>query len=298
LNEENIIVTNGSAEANFVACWGLLKPGDEVVMMMPNYRLLDGLARSFGCQVKPFCLLEEQEWAPDLEQLEKQLTNKTRMIAICNPNNPTGAILSLDAMKHIASLAERYGCYILSDEIYIGSELNGKETTTFLELYDRSIIASGLAKSYALPGLRIGWLAGPKEVIDRAWHHHDYTTICSGLISQYVANIALQPDNRARIFARGRRQLNANLPIIQDWVSDHREQFRLIPPKAGGMALVGYNLPLDSNTLVTRLREAKSVFVAAGDWFGVQSHLRFGIGVETRQLEDGMQLVDDFFRQA
>lgn len=297
LNADNVIVTNGSAEANFVAFWCLLEPGDEVAMMLPNYLLLDGLARSLGCVIRPFHLREELNWAPDLDQLERQMSNKTKVIAVCNPNNPTGALLSRDDMNRIVQLARKYGCYILSDEIYIGSELDGSETTSFLELYEKTIVASGLAKSLALPGLRMGWLAGPQVVIDKAWHHHDYTSISTGLISQYVANVVMQRTKRAEILDRGRRQLRTNLPIIQRWVDDHSDHFRLIAPKAGGMAFVGYNLDVNSTELVTRLRNKQSVFVAAGDWFGIDYFLRFGIGGETQQLVEGMALVDEFFRQ-
>ena len=293
-DEDNILVTNGSAEANFVAFWSLLEPGDEVAMMLPNYQLLFGLTRSLGCIVKPFYLREDLAWAPDLDQLESQLGEKTRVIAVCNPNNPTGAVLSLEDMRRISELAGKYDCYILSDEIYAGSELDGVETPTFLSLYEKTIVASGLAKSLSHPGLRIGWLAGPREFIDGAWHHHDYTSISTGIISQYVANVILQPDKRREVLERGRKLLRTNVPIVQDWVARHAENFRMVPPRAGGMAFLGYNLQLNSSELVTRLREQKDVLVVAGDWFGMDNFLRLGIGGETGELIEGLNLVDEF----
>lgn len=293
-NEDNIIVTNGSAEANFVAFWSLLEPGDEVAMMLPNYQLLYGLSRGLGCEVKPFHLREENNWAPDLDELEAQLSDKTRVIAVCNPNNPTGAILSRAEMDRIVELAQARDCYILSDEIYAGSELDGVETTSFLALYEKTIVASGLAKSLSHPGLRIGWLAGPRDIIDGAWHHHDYTSISTGIISQYVANVILQPEKRLQVLDRGRDLLRINVPIVQNWVEAHAENFRVIPPRAGGMAFVGYNLDINSSTLVTRLREEKSVLIVAGDWFGMDNYLRLGIGGETDQLVEGLDLMDEF----
>jgi aspartate/methionine/tyrosine aminotransferase len=296
LDQDNIIVTNGSAEANFVAFWTLLEPGDEVAMMQPNYQLLYGLARSLGCVVKPFHLREELDWAPDMDELEAQLTNKTRIIAVCNPNNPTGAILSREHMGRIVELARERDCYILSDEIYIGSELDGVETTSFLALYDKTVVTSGLAKSLSHPGLRIGWLAGPRDVIDQAWHHHDYTSISTGIISQYVANVIMQPTKRAEVLERGRNLLRANLPIVQRWVGEHGDRFRMIAPRAGGMAFIGYSLPMNSTELVMRLREDKSVFIVAGDWFGMDNYLRLGIGGETTKLVEGLELLDEFIR--
>jgi aspartate/methionine/tyrosine aminotransferase len=256
---DNILVTNGSAEANFVAFWSLLEPGDEVAMMLPNYQLLYGLTRSLGCTVKPFHLREDRNWAPDLDELEASLSSKTRVIALCNPNNPTGSVLSREDMERIVNLARQYDCYLLSDEIYVGSELNGEETPTFAGLYEKAIVASGLAKSLSHPGLRIGWLAGPGEVIDACWHHHDYTSISTGIISQYVANVILQPQKRQEVLERGRRLLRTNVPVVQRWIDAHGGNFHMIPPRAEGMAFVRYKLDINSSELVTRLREGGAI---------------------------------------
>jgi aspartate/methionine/tyrosine aminotransferase len=292
--QDNILVTNGSAEANFVAFWSLLEPGDEVAMMLPNYQLLYGLTRSLGCTVKPFHLREETDWAPDLDELESQLSDKTRVIALCNPNNPTGAVLSPEDMQRIVALARKYDCYLLSDEIYLGSELDGVETASFLGLYEKAIVVSGLAKSLSHPGLRIGWLAGPPEVVNGAWHHHDYTSISTGIISQYVANIILQPAKRREVLDRGRDLLRANLPVVERWIASHGERFHMVAPKAGGMAFVGYNLDINSSELVSRLRKEKSVLLVAGDWFGMDHYLRLGIGGRTEELIEGLELVNEF----
>lgn len=292
--EDNILITNGSAEANFVTFWSLLQPGDEVAMMLPNYQLLTGLTRSLGCTIRPFHLREGRDWAPDLDELESLLGDRTRVIALCNPNNPTGAVLSRQDMERIVALARRHDCYLLCDEIYLGSELDGEETPSFFQLYEKAIVVSGLAKSLSHPGLRIGWLAGPREIVDAAWHHHDYTSISTGIISQYVANVILQPQKRRQVLERGRQLLRANVPVVQRWVDAHGGNFHMVPPRAGGMAFVRYNLAINSSELVTRLRREKSVLVVAGDWFGMDHFLRLGIGGETEQLVEGLELIDEF----
>ncbi|MCP5165476.1 MAG: aminotransferase class I/II-fold pyridoxal phosphate-dependent enzyme [Pseudomonadales bacterium] len=291
---DDILVTNGSAEANFVAFWSLLDPGDEVAMMLPNYQLLYGLTRSLGCTVKPFHLREELNWAPDLDELASQMSSKTRVIALCNPNNPTGSILSSDDMQRIVALAREYDCYLLADEIYVGSELDGRETPSFMGLYDKTIVVSGLAKSLSHPGLRIGWLAGPREVIEGAWHHHDYTSISTGIISQYAANIILQPAKRREVLDRGRALLRTNVPVVEQWAAAHGDRFHMIAPRAGGMAFMRYNFDINSSELVTRLREDKSVLLVAGDWFGMDRYLRLGIGGNTDELVEGLELVNEF----
>jgi aspartate/methionine/tyrosine aminotransferase len=297
LNRDNVLLTNGSAEANYIALWSLLNPGDEIVLMLPNYMLVWGVARSFGVTVKPFYLSEDRDWGIDLAEIESQMTDKTKMIVICNPNNPTGSVLSDEEMRSIANIADKYGAWVMSDEIYRGSELDGVEGKSFMEFYDRSIILSGLSKAMAHPGLRIGWIAASKDVIDECWHRHDYTSISTGIVSQYVGERILQPEARERILTRGRTLLNTNLDFLAQWVNARSDRFSLVPPKAGGMAFVSYKLPINSTELVDGLRKEKSVFVVPGDWYGMDNYLRFGIGCESDCLHTGLELFDDYIRQ-
>ena len=290
---DNVLATNGSAEANLIAVWSLLEPGDELVLMVPNYMQIWGLARSLGVVVKPFHLREELGWGPDLDDLQRQITPKTRMIAVCNPNNPTGAVLSVEEMEEIIRIAEAAGAWLYADEVYRGAELDGRETPSFYGLYDKALVCAGLSKAYALPGLRLGWLAGPAQVIERAWAHHDYTTIAPGLLSDRIATIALQPETRERILRRNRTILNDNLAAFSDWVAIHGSLFSFVHPRAGGMAFLRYALEINSTELTTRLRENRSVLVIAGDCFGLDRYLRFGIGCEKDYLLAGLDLVDE-----
>jgi aspartate/methionine/tyrosine aminotransferase len=296
-DEENVLVTNGSAEANFATIWSLIEPGDEVIVMLPNYMLVWGALKAFGAQLKPFHLREELNWAPDLDELRAAVTPNTRLICICNPNNPTGAVLDRATMEAIAALARNCGAYILSDEIYRGSELDGVECPSFAEVYEKTIVCSGLSKAMALPGLRIGWIAGPKDVVAAAWHRHDYTTICTSIPSQYAATKVLDPARRLDILNCGRDLLRRNLDVFGQWLAPYDNLFHFIPPRAGGMAFARYGLDINSSKLVDRLRLEKSVFVVAGDWFGMDRYLRFGIGSETQTLSEGLRLTADLLRE-
>lgn len=128
---DHVLVTSGSAEANFVAAWSLLGPGDEVVYMLPNFMQIWGLARALGATVRPFHLRESAAWAPDLDEFERRLSPRCRLIAICNPNNPTGAVLQADAIDAMVGLAHRAGVPLLADEVYRGAEFDGAETASF-----------------------------------------------------------------------------------------------------------------------------------------------------------------------
>ena len=290
---DNVLVTNGSAEANFINIWCNLESGDELLLMVPNYMQMWGIARSFGVTVKPFHLREELDWGPDLEELKNLITPRTKMIAVCNPNNPTGAVLREEEMKEIVRLAQEANAWIYSDEVYRGAELDGKETPSFFGLYDKVIICCGLSKAYALPGLRIGWLVGPKTIIEKCWACHDYTSISSGLIGNHVAALVLQPERRMKVLNRNRKILKENLSALESWVNKHDRQFSLIPPRAGGIAFLKYSMKVNSTDLMTQLRKEKSVFIVAGDLFGMDHYLRIGFGAEKDYLLAGLSLFDE-----
>ncbi|NIO48272.1 MAG: aminotransferase class I/II-fold pyridoxal phosphate-dependent enzyme [Candidatus Aminicenantes bacterium] len=290
---DNILVTNGSAEANFITIWQNFEPEDELILMLPNYMQIWGLARSFGVKVRPFHLKEELKWGPDLDELKRLISPRTRMIAVCNPNNPTGAVLSDSEMKEIARFAQEADAWIYSDEVYRGAELDGEETPTFWGLYDKVIVCCGLSKAYALPGLRIGWLVGPKKKIEEAWAYHDYTSISSGILSNWIASLVLEPDRRKKALDRNRKILNENLAVLEEWIKKHEPRFELIPPRAGGVAFPRYNMNINSTELADKLLNEKSVFIVAGDFFGMDHYIRIGIGTEQDYFKAGLSLIDE-----
>ena len=290
---EDILVTNGSAEANFISIWSTLDKGDEYVCMLPNYMQTYGLAESFGSKVKPFYLKEELNWQPDIEELKNTITRDTKLISVCNPNNPTGSILSESAVKCIVDLAEEADAYIHSDEVYRGSELDGNEIETFYGKYDKVLVVSGLSKAYSLPGLRMGWLVGPEDHIMKAWSYHDYTTISPSILSQQIAEWSLQPEMRRRILLRNRKLLNENLDFFLKWLESRKQLFSFVPQKAGAMSFIRYFLDMNSTELTERMRQEKSLLIVAGDCYGMDNYLRIGIGSEKDYLEEGLNRFAD-----
>ena len=296
---DNVLVTTGSAEANFVAMWNLLEAGDELVLMLPNYLQIQGIAKSFGVEVKPFRLREELDWAPDLDELRAAVSPRTKVIVLCNPNNPTGSLLSAASMREITSLAAENDAWIYVDEVYRGAELNlpPEESSPsfwdFASHHDKVIVTGGLSKAYALPGLRVGWLVGPHGTITDMWARRDYTTIATNIISNRVGARVLQADKRPVIFERNRAMLRQNLVTTQAWVESHGGLLHFVPPKAGGMAFIRYNFDINSTDLSLRLRESKGTFIIAGDCFGMDGYLRIGMGGEPDQLVEGLQRVDE-----
>ena len=293
---DHIEVTNGGSEANFITTFNLIEKGDEVVMLVPNYMQTWGLSRAFGGTIREWRLIEDHDagrWRVDLSALEVLVTPRTKMIVICNPNNPTGARLTAADLDGIARIADQHGAWILSDEVYRGAEIDGVETASMWGRSPKAIITSGLSKAYGLPGLRIGWIAGPPSLIASFWSYHDYVTIAPGALSDRLARVAMQPARRAQLFERTRAILRRNLPLIEAWLTE-AGGFRWIRPEAGAIVYVRYDHPIDSLTLVNRLREEKSVLIVPGAHFGMDGYLRLGFGEPPEYNRAGLDRLKEF----
>jgi len=286
----NVLVTNGSAEANFVTLWRLLEPGDEVAVMYPNYMQAPGFARSFGVNTTPFYLKEERGWGIEAAELDAVVTPQTQLIYLCNPNNPTGAVMSRTDMEAIVRAAERVGAWILADEVYRGAELSGEMSPSFWGMYDRVLVVAGLSKAYTLPGLRMGWLVAPAEIAAETWGYHDYTTITTGALNERLACLAMRPQTREKILLRNRSISATNMKVLQAWLNSHAGLFRCVPPKIGGVAFVGYNFDINSTELVMKLLREQSVLIVPGDAFGLDRYVRIGYG--NPKLVEGLELVN------
>jgi len=298
---DHVEVTNGGSEANYIVVWRLVEPGDEVALLVPNYMQTFGLARAFGATVRVWPLIEDagaRRWRPDLDALRSIVSNRTKLIIICTPNNPTGARLRAGELDEIASIASRHGCWVLSDEVYRGAELDAEESPSMWDRYERTIVTSGLSKAYGLPGLRIGWIVAPPSFIEMTWALHDYTTIAPGALSDRLARIALAPARRTRLLERTRSILHANLPLVERWLHDHDPAFSWIRPEAGAIFYVRYNYKINSTELVTRLRETKSVLIVPGDHFGMDGYLRVGYGERAEYLRAGLERVHEVLASA
>ncbi len=292
----DILVTNGSSEANFITLWSFLNRDAEVAAMHPNYMQISGLAKTLGAEVRPFWLKENpKEWSLDIDELRKIVTKRTKLIAVCNPNNPTGSLLGEEVIQEICQIAKKSGAWILSDEVYHGAELDGKETPTFWGRYKNVIVTNGLSKAYGLPGLRIGWAVAGEELAERLWSYHDYTTIAPSALSDYVARRALQPDQRAKILKRTREILQSNLAVLSEWVSEYSRHLSFVPPKAGAIAYLKYSFRINSTRLAERLLRETSTLVVPGDHFGMDRYVRIGYGSDREQLIEGLRRIGALF---
>jgi hypothetical protein len=298
---DNVMVTNGGSEANFTTFWGLLDKGDRVAVMIPNYLQTRGLARAYGAGADPFRLVEgrgdgtgdgKPRWALDIEGLKRAVSRKTRIILVTNPNNPTGAVLTEDEMEEIIRAADRVGAFVVSDEVYRGAEVTGGTCPTFWDRYDKVIITAGLSKAFAMPGLRIGWVVAPPKTLAHLCRYHDYTTLTPTLLSERLAQLAMEPARREQILNRTRTIIRRNLPRLEEWIRTHDDIFTYIAPLAGAIATIRYDLPIASVALFDRLRLERSVLITPGTHFGIGKYLRIGYGYDIEHAVEGLKRID------
>jgi len=290
-DENNVLVTSGSSEAIFLSAVLTVSKGNRVVMMTPNYLSFNGVAEALGAEVDYVPLIKKEKWEWDLDCLDEAVSNKTKVISICNPNNPTGSILNLEQMLKIVEIADRVGAYLLVDEVYIGAELGTKQTKSFLGMYEKTIVTSGLSKSYAHPGLRIGWIVSEKSIVEEAWAIKDYTTIASSSLSQHIAAKVLEPETISKLRSRTKVLLNKNLETFSKWVLPFSNHLSFLKPEAGGFAFVEYDMDINSTDLVHDLRKNEGVFIVPGDSFGMDRYFRIGLGHESTGFSKGLDLL-------
>jgi aspartate/methionine/tyrosine aminotransferase len=289
---ENVLVTVGAAEANYDVTRALVSPGDHVAVMLPNYLQVWGIARNIGADVDTFRLDGDEGWTLDRDGLGRATAGDTRLIAVCNPNNPTGKTLSRPEMQAVVDAAERSGAWLLADEVYRGAERVGdEETPSFWPLSDHVIAVGSMSKAYGLPGLRVGWIVAPPEIVDRVWRRHEYTTISASMLSNHLAALALSEDVRPKILERTRGFIRRGFPILEAWAASLGGALTLRPPDAAAIAFPAYHSGQPSEEVADRIRREQSALVVAGSLFGTDGHLRISFGLPPDVLEDGLARV-------
>jgi aspartate/methionine/tyrosine aminotransferase len=288
-----ILITTGTAEANFLLLSSLLEPGDELVLFVPSYLQSIGIARAFGAAVKTVALHEKEGWKLHLDELEAAISPKTKVIVVTNPNNPTGSWFDPSTLQAICGLAGRIGAYVIADEALRGLEVEGVMAPSPSELYERGCSTGSLSK-IGLSGIRLGWIVGPRPIVEQCWAHKDYTTLAHSGLSEVFAEIALEAKNIERFRVRARNFVRQHSSILMEWVERHPGVLSCVRPVAGGSAFPALQLPLDAITFCRRALQEVSVALSPGDYFGVPMHFRIRYGARRDVLLEGLSRLDKF----
>ncbi|MGW3730211.1 aminotransferase, partial [Streptomyces sp. NPDC000851] len=289
---DNVLITHGAIGANALVHATLVEPDDHIVAVVPTYQQHYSIPDSYGARVNHLPLREENGWLPDLDELDRLVSADTKLIAVNNPNNPTGALIDEAGLARIAKIAERVGAWVLCDEVYRGVDQDGDGfTASIADLYERGISTGSMSKPYSLAGLRLGWIVGPTRLLTEVATHRDYTTISVGRVDDLLACVALE--NKDAILARSHHITRTNLAILDEWVTG-RDDITYVKPASGTTALLRYNAPIGSYEFCTRLLQETGVMFTPGAAFDIEHTVRIGFADNTENLRTGLELVGQF----
>ncbi|MEM7189416.1 MAG: aminotransferase [Pseudomonadota bacterium] len=291
----SIVVTHGTIGANMLVHKTLVSRGDHVIAVVPTYQQHYSIPASIGAEVEHLTLREEDAWLPDLDTLRAMIRPDTRLIAMNNPNNPTGALIDRAGLEEIAAIARNVGAWILCDEVYRGTDQEGDGlTTSIADVYEKGISTASTSKAFSLAGLRLGWITGPADLIQEVMIHRDYDTISVGLIDDHFATLALE--HKDQLLARSHKITRGNLEILSDWV-DGQDRVSWVKPKAGTTALLNYDLPTPSRDLAIGLLKDTGVMMTPGSALHMEGYLRIGYANNPVILSEGLARTSGFLAQ-
>jgi aspartate/methionine/tyrosine aminotransferase len=286
----DVLITAGTAEANFLAITQLVQPGDEIIVDVPGWPQPLVLAQAIGATIQRLPRHEAQSWAIDLDQLAALISPRTRLIFVCNPNNPTGHLLSRAELASVVALAARTGAYVLTDEVYRGLEWGPDSTPSAAALYERGISTGSVSKVLGLQGLRTGWLVcRDPTVINDALVLREDTSEIMNVMGETIADLALGDDYYPSAIEKARATGRRNLDLIDAFIQAH-PGLSWQRPAAGLIGFCRLDLPVDADTFSARLlEEPYRTFVMPGSAYDHPRHLRLGAGGSTEKLQAGLE---------
>lgn len=285
---EQVLVTVGSQEAMFAALLALADPGDEILYPDPGYPAYPVVARLIGARATPYPLRRERAFRPDPREIEALLGERTRAVILCAPSNPTGACMAPDDLRVLVDLLGRRKIPWISDEIYAGFHY-GERLVSPVELDPGGgLLVSGLSKDMSMTGWRVGWVAGPVEIVGRIVAAHQYLVTCAPSISQRAALAAFTPEGRAErkryleIFRRRRALMADELSRVP------RVRFEL--PDGAFYFFVDVSAHGDSLEIARRILQRRQVVTIPGEAFGDggKGFLRISFAAAEAEIREGV----------
>lgn len=287
-NSKNITITHGTIGANHLVMLTLIEPDDKVVSIIPTYQQHYSIPKSFGGHVNILYLKEENNWLPDLEELERLVGTDTKIICMNNPNNPTGAVIPEEMLNKIVDIAKKSNAYILCDEVYRGLNHEGNPfTTSVADIYGKGISTGSTSKVFSLAGLRLGWIAADEDIIKQINNQREYNTISVGILDDFFASLAIE--NKDKIIKRNIEKIKIGKRILTDWAAKE-PKVHLVIPQGGTTAFIRYDAPLSSVELCKKLQEETGVMILPGETMEYDKYLRIGYGNNFDQLKTALEI--------
>jgi len=284
--DRTYMVTSGVAGALTLAIMATVNPGDEVIVTDPHFVMYTYITRMAGGV--PVCVDTYDDFRPDLNRIADAVTDRTRMIVINSPGNPTGCLYTTDELRGIAEIAERHGLLVLSDEIYNLFCYDG-EYPSMAPLYENTMLMRGFSKAYGMPGWRMGWCTGPESVLERMKTLQQWTFVCAPSMAQAACVTALKTDMSGYI-ADYRRKRDMVADALCDrfgWVKQDGAFYAFVPAPGGNA------------TEFVKRAIANNVLVIPGSVFSTKdTHFRVSYAATDEKLAAGLdilvKLADEF----
>lgn len=277
---DDVLITAGAAEANYLALRQCLRAGDEIIIERPGWPQAEVLARATGAEIRIIDRDEDAGWVLPLDRLEAMVSPRTRMIFITNPNNPTGRLMDGDELARLAGIASRHDSWLVVDEVYAGLEWARDRMPSIAGIYERGIATGSVSKVFGMQGLRLGWMiCRDKGMIHDALVLREYSSQISNHLGEAITEVALRPDRRAELLARIRAGSLANLEMLTSFIESH-PCLSWHRPEAGLIGLVR----LEGDALTGDMLAARALeppyrtFLISGSAYGKPDHIRLGVG--------------------
>jgi len=300
--KEQVIVTHGGIEAMMATFITLLNPSDEIIVLSPDYAshiTQTQIARHGGRPIYVPLNETEKGWILDPKKVEAAVTQKTKAILICNPCNPTGKVYTLDELKQLAKIAQKYNLFIISDEIYEYFTYDKKKHISIgslPEAADRVISIFGVSKSYAMTGWRIGYIVASRDLIAQIMKVHDSLVTCPTAVSQYAALAAITGKKDA--VEDFKKAFEKRRQIVIDALKNAKN-IHLVAPEGAYYAFAKVDGNIDDYDLTMRLLHEAKVAVVPGSAFGLggESHIRISFGGEEKDIKEGMRRLVEYIEK-
>jgi aspartate aminotransferase len=301
-----VVVTNGGKQAVYQAFAVLLDQGDEVILPTPYWTTYpEAIALAGGTTVEVFAG-SDQDYKVTVEQLEKAKTSRTKVLLMCSPSNPTGAVYSKEEIEAIGQWAHKNDLWVITDEIYQNLVYDGLKaysiTEVVPELIDKTIMVNGVAKSYAMTGWRLGWMAGPADAMKAAANLQSHLTSNVNNIAQKAAIAALtgsqdEVQNMLAAFDRRRKLAVSELGKIENWLAPMPQgAFYVYSDVRGLLGKTWAGKKINTSLeLCDLILEEVEVALVPGEAFGPSGYVRMSYALGDEPILEGIQRLQKLF---
>mgnify|MGYP001585754988 CR=1 FL=1 len=293
VSSDNVITAQGTSMANFLAMATVVERGDEVLIEKPAYEPMLAAAIYLGAEVKRFSRSFENGYAIDVEQLRRLVTQRTKLIVITSPHNPSGVAVSNDTMKQIGELAKAVGARVLVDEVYRDILFEDAEPCV-ATLGDQFITTSSLTKSYGLSGLRCGWILCELELAEKMRRMNDLFGAVGSVPSDTLSVAAFR--QLEKLAARTRAMIEPNIKMVHQFLREHEGLLECVVPPRSMIVFPRLKHHADAQALHDQLRQLETSIVP-GKFFEAARHFRLGFAVKPEDVEVGLQNLSKVLQQ-